>query len=239
MFACVGLWNSLFVILYSLLDVSVLMKWCTRNTEEIFAIFIFFAFTVDSLKDVVASKHFHRIFENTRWTHIMVHLYLFPIEMSKFDHQPLTLSYCQSIKIHSSTRWIQCLVFWHSSSSTCLTIVNADLSLSSYNVSDFQNFYPGNGCNSSIIPLQSDTLGASSHISDTFDLMGFPCKPESCILFILLMLGTLWLALKLYNFNQTPYLSTSNRDLLSDYALPIAVIIFSFVGSFLFQVSYW
>ena len=55
MFAAVGLWNSFFVIIYALFDVSMIMKWCTRNTEEIFAIFIFFAFSVDALKDVVKS----------------------------------------------------------------------------------------------------------------------------------------------------------------------------------------
>jgi sodium borate transporter 11 len=55
MFACVGLWNSFFVIIYALLDFSFLMKWCTRSTEEIFSLFIFFAFSIDAIKECVRS----------------------------------------------------------------------------------------------------------------------------------------------------------------------------------------
>ena len=55
MFACVGLWNAFFVIMYALFDVSYLMKWCTRSTEEIFGLFSFFAFLVDPIKDCVKS----------------------------------------------------------------------------------------------------------------------------------------------------------------------------------------
>lgn len=57
LFAAVGLWNALFLILYSLFSLSNLMHLCTRSTEEIFATFIFFAFTVDALKECVESKH--------------------------------------------------------------------------------------------------------------------------------------------------------------------------------------
>ena len=58
---------------------------------------------------------------------------------------------------------------------------------------------------------------------------------ENSLLFLLLMLGTLWLATTLYNFNQTPYLQASKREMMADYALPVAVITFSFIGSFLFS----
>ncbi|RWS28161.1 sodium bicarbonate transporter-like protein 11, partial [Leptotrombidium deliense] len=30
MYACVGLWNTFFLIFYAVFDVSRLMKWCTR-----------------------------------------------------------------------------------------------------------------------------------------------------------------------------------------------------------------
>ena len=68
------------------------------------------------------------------------------------------------------------------------------------------------------------------------------------------MLGTLWLATTLYNFNQTPYLQVrlvlvtwqslnvdccysqaNKRELLADYALPVAVLSFSFIGSVVFD----
>lgn len=56
MFACTGLWNAVFVILYALFDVSYLMKWCTRSTEEIFGLFSFFAFLIDPIKDCITSE---------------------------------------------------------------------------------------------------------------------------------------------------------------------------------------
>ncbi|KAF8790135.1 Sodium bicarbonate transporter-like protein like [Argiope bruennichi] len=62
-----------------------------------------------------------------------------------------------------------------------------------------------------------------------------PCKRENSLLFLLLMCGTVWLAVSLYNFNKTPYLQASKREILADYALPVAVISMSFLGSFVFR----
>jgi hypothetical protein len=39
------------------------------------------------------------------------------------------------------------------------------------------------------------------------------CTRENSLLFLLLMLGTLWLATTLYNFNQTPYLQVEREPL--------------------------
>ncbi|CAG2105510.1 unnamed protein product [Medioppia subpectinata] len=61
------------------------------------------------------------------------------------------------------------------------------------------------------------------------------CRRESSLLFLLLMLGTVWLAVSLFNFNKTPYLQASKRELLADYALPCAVLLLSFIGSFVFR----
>jgi sodium borate transporter 11 len=58
MYGCVGLWSSFFLVLYSLFDVSRLMRWSTRSTEEIFALFISIAFCVDAFRDTVKSKSF-------------------------------------------------------------------------------------------------------------------------------------------------------------------------------------
>ena len=46
------------------------------------------------------------------------------------------------------------------------------------------------------------------------------------------MLGTLWLGVTLFNFTKSPYLDSTKRVLLADYALPCAVLIFSFIGSY-------
>jgi len=34
MFACTGLWNSFFLLIYAVTDASKLMKWCTRYTNH-------------------------------------------------------------------------------------------------------------------------------------------------------------------------------------------------------------
>ena len=39
------------------------------------------------------------------------------------------------------------------------------------------------------------------------------CRRENSLLFLLLMLGTLWLATTLYNFNQTPYLQANIKQI--------------------------
>nr|XP_037287902.1 LOW QUALITY PROTEIN: sodium bicarbonate transporter-like protein 11 [Rhipicephalus microplus] len=61
------------------------------------------------------------------------------------------------------------------------------------------------------------------------------CQRDTSLLFLMLTLGTCMLGVTLYNFNKTPYLHSYLRNLLSDYALPVAVVVFSFVGSFMFR----
>lgn len=56
MYAAVGLWNGLFLVIYSLFGFSRLMKLCTRGTEEIFALFIVVAFVTDASKDTIESE---------------------------------------------------------------------------------------------------------------------------------------------------------------------------------------
>ena len=52
----VGLWNAFYVLLYAITNATKLMKFSTRSTEEIFALFICIAFTVDALKDAYKVK---------------------------------------------------------------------------------------------------------------------------------------------------------------------------------------
>ncbi|XP_076308808.1 solute carrier family 4 member 11-like [Tachypleus tridentatus] len=60
MYACVGLWNTFFLIIYALCDASKLMMFSTRSTEEIFALFISIAFCVDAGRDVY--KNFQKYY---------------------------------------------------------------------------------------------------------------------------------------------------------------------------------
>ncbi|XP_048774701.1 solute carrier family 4 member 11-like [Ostrea edulis] len=160
-YACVGLWNSFFLFLYSAFDLSVLMKWSTRSSEEIFALFISIAFCVDAFKD--AASNFG------------VHYYI---------------PGCTQTAANIST------------------------------------------VNHSVISAASN-LTVSMTRNTTAPPGG--CERDLSLLYLLLLLGTLWLGVTLYNFTMTPYLNAGKRELLADYSLPVAVIIMSFFGSYVFR----
>merc|ERR1719242_761565 len=54
-FAMVGIWNSFFLIIYAVFNLSTLMKFSSRATEETFGNFISIALTVDAVKHLAAS----------------------------------------------------------------------------------------------------------------------------------------------------------------------------------------
>jgi len=78
----------------------------------------------------------------------------------------------------------------------------------------------------------SQALGRSRRAAEVAD--DLPCQKEVFLLYLLLMLGTVWFGVTLFTFIQTPYLSPRKRELLSDYALPLAVVVFSLIGSGVF-----
>ena len=83
-------------------------------------------------------------------------------------------------------------------------------------------------------PLTADDNYLKSNVSKkAYD--DPPCNADESFLALVLMLGTLWLGVTLFNFKKTPFLSRRKREILSDYALPVAVIVFSLIGSVLFQ----
>ncbi|KAM6163799.1 solute carrier family 4 member 11 [Rhynchocyon petersi] len=58
---------------------------------------------------------------------------------------------------------------------------------------------------------------------------------DTAVLSLLVMLGTLWLGYTLYQFKRRPYLHPYVREIVSDLALPIAVLTFSLLTSYGFQ----
>merc|ERR1712223_2008745 len=58
-YAAIGLWNTFFLLLYSFFNMSRLMKYSSRSTEEIFSNFITIAFIVDSSKNMVKTFVHH------------------------------------------------------------------------------------------------------------------------------------------------------------------------------------
>uniref|UniRef100_A0A0K2U5E2 Sodium bicarbonate transporterlike protein 11like [Strongylocentrotus purpuratus] n=3 Tax=Lepeophtheirus salmonis TaxID=72036 RepID=A0A0K2U5E2_LEPSM len=129
LYCFVGLFNSLYLILYSFVNASKLMRYSTRSTEEIFSLFICVAFTKDALGDAV--KNFQE--------------YYFSPACKVDDHSPISNGNMTSILLNSS------------------------------------------------VPSQLSGDGVGPSI----------CQREVSILFLLLMFGTLWLAVTLYNFNKT------------------------------------
>uniref|UniRef100_A0A1A8PV70 Solute carrier family 4, sodium borate transporter, member 11 n=1 Tax=Nothobranchius rachovii TaxID=451742 RepID=A0A1A8PV70_9TELE len=162
-YACIGLWNCLFLILGGIFNVSLLMKLFKRSTEEVIALFISIAFVVDAVKGTV--KIFHRYY-------------------------------------HSPT-------------------------LANRSIEDF--------------PQGGDLLGGNrskamlGSVLNTFPESFIQCTRERPVLCLLLMLGTLWMGYTLYQFKRSPFLHAKVREVLSDCALPISVLLFSFIGSYLFS----
>ncbi|NXQ73770.1 S4A11 protein, partial [Quiscalus mexicanus] len=161
-YAWIGLWNSFFLVIYSLFNVSLLMKLFKRSTEEIIALFISITFVLDAIKGIV--KVFKKYYHN--------------------DHKGDGKSGADAI--------------------------------------------PGLGINTSFL------MNSSVSENQTCTQDGHYGR-ETAVLSLMLMLGTLWLGHTLYQFKKSPYLHARVREILSDCALPISVLTFSVVGSFIFN----
>ncbi|XP_055228438.2 solute carrier family 4 member 11 isoform X6 [Gorilla gorilla gorilla] len=83
------------------------------------------------------------------------------------------------------------------------------------------------------------SLNASLHTALNASFLASPTELPSAthsgqataVLSLLIMLGTLWLGYTLYQFKKSPYLHPCVREILSDCALPIAVLAFSLISS--------
>lgn len=270
-YACVGLWMAFFLVLMSLSNSSNLMKYCTRSTEDIFALFTAFAFGSDGVKEAIRSfnKYYwepdcqmHGSVLVSRTMPESGSLHQLPLPSSLLAaNDPSTTSSQQLLaspsisftnangttnnniasRISSSLepapssfrlqqRAAENLSSTASHIQATYTTSPAALNLAS---SDFHS-------NLSALLLQSGDQ-SSSAAATTNDLLhtdlgsSIRCQRETCILFLFLMCGTLWLANSFSSFNKTPYLSYKKREMIKDYALAISVLIFSFVGSYLFM----
>uniref|UniRef100_A0A672VA69 Solute carrier family 4 member 11 n=1 Tax=Strigops habroptila TaxID=2489341 RepID=A0A672VA69_STRHB len=148
-YAWIGLWNSFFLVMYSLFNFSLLMKLFKRSTEEIIALFISITFVLDAFKGIIKGKLSNNVFQ------------------------------CRSSLSKRNARLQICMMF------ACTHDVHYGR--------------------------------------------------ETAVLSLMLMLGTLWLGHTLYQFKKSPYLHARVREILSDCALPISVLTFSAVGSYIFK----
>jgi solute carrier family 4 (sodium borate transporter), member 11 len=84
-----------------------------------------------------------------------------------------------------------------------------------------------------IHPPPPPPAGIPPHLPPHLDPLN--CNRSVGIIFILLMLGTAWLALTLANFRKTAFLGKRKREIISDYALPLAVCAMALVANFMFE----
>ncbi|NXB34841.1 S4A11 protein, partial [Eulacestoma nigropectus] len=164
-YAWIGLWNSFFLVIYSLFNFSLLMKLFKRSTEEIIALFISITFVLDAIKGII------KVFK-------------------KYYH-------------HGHTG-------------------------GSYSGKTRADAIPGLGINTTFL------MNSSVSENQTCPHDGHYGR-ETAVLSLMLMLGTLWLGHTLYQFKKSPYLHARVREILSDCALPISVLTFSVVGSYIFK----
>lgn len=229
-YACVGLWMCFFLVLMSITNLSNLMKYCTRSTEDIFAIFTAFAFGSDGIKEAIRSfhKYYYEPDCNTHGT----------ILTSKTIPEALPLTIANNQTSSSMAKTVAATMFTLASNMTgssgsskiisnnpqqpTYTTSPIDLITNRHHGANGQEQFEHNVAGDAL--LQHNDLGISSR-----------CQRESCILFLFLMCGTLWLANSFSSFNKTPYLSSRKREIIKDYALAISVLIFSFIGSYMFS----
>ncbi|XP_004634378.2 sodium bicarbonate transporter-like protein 11 isoform X1 [Octodon degus] len=90
--------------------------------------------------------------------------------------------------------------------------------------------------NSSFHTALNTSLLASPTELDALNSLGAVHSGQAtAVLSLFIMLGTLWLGYTLYQFKKSPYLHPYVREILSDCALPIAVLTFSLLSSYGFQ----
>ncbi|XP_062430473.1 solute carrier family 4 member 11 [Rhea pennata] len=169
-YAWIGLWNSFFLVVYSLFNFSLLMKLFKRSTEEIIALFISITFVFDAIKGI--AKVFKKYYYHGRTGESY-------LEKARIDAIP-------SLGINTTF------------------LMNSSVSRS--------------------MSLENQTGTHDVHYGR-----------ETAVLSLMLMLGTLWLGHTLYQFKKSPYLHARVREILSDCALPISVLTFSVVGSYIFK----
>ncbi|XP_027561365.1 sodium bicarbonate transporter-like protein 11 isoform X4 [Neopelma chrysocephalum] len=169
-YAWIGLWNSFFLVMYSLFNFSLLMKLFKRSTEEIIALFISITFVLDAIKGI--TKVFKKYY------------------------------------------------YFGSKGENYMGKEGAD-AISSL------------GINTTF--LMNSSVSRSMSLENQTCTQGVHYGRETAVLSLMLMLGTLWLGHTLYQFKKSPYLHARVREILSDCALPISVLTFSVVGSYIFK----
>ncbi|XP_070540598.1 solute carrier family 4 member 11-like isoform X2 [Ptychodera flava] len=180
LYAAVGLFTSVFLLIFAVFDVSRIMKWATRCIDEILSIFVAFSLlkeTVLDTKTVYEDEYY--CYTKTSSDHGGGH--------GGATHHPTDAP----------------------------NVTDALTTLAAHHTSGHH--------------------ATSSGGHGDVDVV---CEPQLAVLFVLVMLGTTWLGVLLYRLRQSPFLHPIARGVLSDQAIGITVIVWSFIGTYLFRRIY-
>ncbi|VDP24690.1 unnamed protein product [Schistosoma mattheei] len=162
MYACIGLFNSLFLIIYSVCGFSRWMKWSTRSTEEIFAMFVSMAFLYDAGNDLYAKNYHCNLLTN----------------YSLISNETLNIQGFHINFIHSNYS------FNRISIENCPEILPT-------------KSFPSSSTSSTLPSLPSQ------HTNRNITIIQSGCQREVALVYLVLLLGTVWIALNLLNFTKT------------------------------------
>ncbi|MCP9261770.1 Sodium bicarbonate transporter-like protein 11 [Dirofilaria immitis] len=211
MYACVGLWCQLFLILYASTDMCSLMKLATRSAEEMFSLFIAIAFTVESMRALHTTGKearnytknqvpgFKKNYHNCESTNMRKRI--------SIDDDILPFSRLNSTPFASVVDLAETSASLQIYEKLCHRDTSILYMLLMFGTLWLGLFY--------IILVQLKTVIGRLNIgSCTFDVN---------LKFLVQQF-----------FRKTPYLTRSRREWLADYALPASVLIMSFTGAYCF-----
>jgi len=67
------------------------------------------------------------------------------------------------------------------------------------------------------------------------DVISDNCDSAKPLVSVILVFGTVFIGTQIYNFRYSPFLTAARRVIVADYALVVAVLVMSFVGSYFFK----
>ncbi|KAK2541328.1 Slc4a11 [Columba guinea] len=261
-YAWTGLWNSFFLVMYSLFNFSLLMKLFKRSTEEIIALFISITFVLDAIKGIIKVQSLKGYFglkqrkaETAKLGGGFILLYL-PMAMGVHLNLLPGFAYQNTFKIWTSLGGkvitVRFIVRLRICAAWLLLILSEFLMEFVYQADQiFKKYYchgrtgdsylekartdaiPSLGINTTF--LMNSSVSRSISLENQTGTHDVHYGRETAVLSLMLMLGTLWLGHTLYQFKKSPYLHARVREILSDCALPISVLTFSVVGSYIFK----
>ena len=80
-----------------------------------------------------------------------------------------------------------------------------------------------------------DSMKYLSKQFDTYWCSDAGCDRGVALGVFIVVFGVLYIAVKIYDFKRSPYLSTAKRTVVAEFALPFSVLVMSFVGSYLMK----